>query len=160
MKSVLSYAADENLAPRNVAENVRPPRAEYQETTHWTSAELVRFRQAADEDELAALWRLVVSGLRRSELLGLRWFDVDTDRGVVTIRQGRVTLGAQGQAVGAPKSKRSVRLVPVEALWPGSVAHLRALRAKQTADRLALGAWPDIGDLVAVNAAGQPVQHD
>ena len=70
--------------------------------------------------------------------MGLRWSDVDLDAGVVTVRQGRVALD-HGDAVDEPKSAQRQRVVPVEAIDPGTVAALRSLRVAQAADRLAAG---------------------
>ena len=59
-----------------------------------------------------------------------------------------------------PESTASRRTVPVEQIRPGTVALLRALKARQAADRLALGpGYPDSG-LVLVDAIGQPVRPE
>jgi len=123
---------------------------------HWQPADLVRFREAADGDRLAAAFRLSLSGLTRADVHGLRWSDVSLDAGTVTIRQGRVALNDGETVTDAPKSAQRRRTVPVEQMWPGTVALLRGMRAAQAADRLAAGtAWVDSG-LVVVDALGRP----
>ncbi len=112
-----------------------------------STATLRRFRQHADSDPLAAAWRLTLSGLTRADVLGLRWSDVDTDAGTVTVRQGRVAVqGGRESSTDAPKSAQRRRTVPVEVIHPGTMAALRALRVRQAQDRLRAGeAWHDTG---------------
>ena len=81
--------------------------------------------------EWAVAWRLTLCGLRRSEVLGLRWEAVDLERGEITVRAGRVLLGDGRTATDDPKSTASRRTVPAEAIQPGTVARLRALKAHQ-----------------------------
>jgi hypothetical protein len=59
----------------------------------WTVEDMLRFREVADQDEWAAGWRLTLSGLRRSEVLGLRWASVDLSAGLVRVEAGRVAPG-------------------------------------------------------------------
>jgi len=128
---------------------------------HWTPGQLVEFRAAADRDPLAGVFRLSLSGLTRADVHGLRWSDLDLDRGSVTIRQGRVALHRGATSIDAPKSAQRRRTVQFEAMWPGSVALLRSLRAQQATDRLAAGpAWHDSGDLVLVDALGEPTHPE
>jgi len=85
---------------------------------------------------------------------------VDLDRGEVVIRSGRVALGGGRRTVTEePKSSASRRTVEVEQVQPGTVALLRALKARQAADRLALGAgYPESG-LVVVDGWGCPCRR-
>lgn len=91
----------------------------------WTPEQAATFRAHISSDRLAACWLLTLAGLRRSEVLGLRWADVDLDAGTITVAQGRVVVGG-GTVTGAPKSTRSARTLPM----PRDV--LGALRAFKT----------------------------
>lgn len=78
----------------------------------WTLAEVEQFRESVRGHRLYACWLLSCYGLRRSEVLGLRWSAVDLDTGTLSVRRGRVAVG--GEAVeGAPKSRRSRRDLPL-----------------------------------------------
>ena len=151
----LAYGVAEGLFAVNVADGVKAPRRKHgddRDLAVWEVDDLLRFKSHADTDEWAAAWRLTLSGLRRSEVLGLRWSDVDLDAGTVTVRRGRVALDGSRSAVDDPKSSASWRTVPVEQVHPGSVDLLRSL-AK---DRLrSLTAQPET-DYVVVDALGQP----
>lgn len=129
---------------------------------HWQPAQLLAFREHADTDGLAGAWRLTLTGMTRADVLGLRWSDVDVDAGTVTVRQGRVQLhhGGQRSHVDEPKSEQRRRTVPVEVLHTGTVALLRALSARQAADRLRAGAAYVESRLVVVDALGVPVRPE
>jgi integrase len=157
LRQVLRYGVSVGLLRTNPAADVKVRRRtkdDHRHVTVWTPAQLVTFRTHADTDPYAAAWRLVVSGLRRSEVLGLRWSDVDLDAGTVRVSQGRVRLASGATVTDDPKSNASARVVSVETMHPGTVGLLRTLRTAQAADRLAAGpAWTDTG-LVVVDPLG------
>jgi hypothetical protein len=86
----------------------------------------------------------------------MTWGAVDLERGEITVQAGRVLLDGHRTAIDDPKSTASRRTVPVEQIRPGTVALLRALKARQAADRLGLGPGYPETDLVVVDAIGQP----
>ncbi|CAM2779546.1 site-specific integrase [Skermania piniformis] len=89
-------------------------------------------------------------------MLGLAWSAVDLDARTVTITAGRVSVKG-GTELGAPKSWRSARTLPISADLTDA---LRAFRTAQARERLVIGAgWPDTG-LVAVNADGTPIRPE
>ena len=147
------------LIPLNPADGVEIPHGANPrgDVTPWEPAELLRFRAVADEHEWAGAWRVALSGLRRSEVLGLTWDAVDLEAGTVTVKAGRVRLDGGHTATDEPKAARSRRTVPLEMLHPGSMALLRSLRARQAADRLAAGSAYQDSNNVLVDALGVPV---
>lgn len=159
---VLGYGVKTKVLSVNPAQGVKAPRktaADRKVKIIWTPAQMRQFLDVSDQDEYASGWRLVCSGLRRSEVLGVRWQDVDLETGIVSIRQGRVKTGVKKAVVtDDPKSAASKRDVEVEAIHPGTMMMFRALKTRQAADRLALGGWET--DLVVVNEAGEPIHPD
>lgn len=126
----------------------------------WTVEEARSFLAYAKDDRMFAFYRLaVVSGLRRAELAGLRWKDLDLEEeGMVRVRQTLNFL--RGRAVfGPPKSRKSRRDVAIGA---ATVKALRAHRARQRFDRQRAGeAWRnDEADLVFVNEVGDHFHPD
>lgn len=73
----------------------------------WTAEHLAEFLSAVNDDLLFALWWLAaLRGLRRGELCGLRWADIDLDRSVLTIARNRTTAGYHAlPLLGAPEVK-------------------------------------------------------
>lgn len=164
LRQVLDMLQEEGTVERNVARAraVRLSRVRTRTGTdlqHWRPDDLRQFVQHADTDDLAGAWRLTASGLTRADILGLRWSDVDMETGVVRISQGRVPL-LHSDHVDDPKSGARRRAVPVETIWPGSLALLRSLRARQAADRLRAGsAWQESG-YVVVDSLGRGVRPE
>jgi integrase len=102
----------------------------------WLPEHTGRFLDSSGGERLFALFCVTAyCGLRRDEVIGLTWAEVDLDEGIAYVRE---TGSGDG-----PKSDAGVRVVPL----PGpAVQALRAWRAQQAADRLAWGAdWADTG---------------
>ncbi|SCK19356.1 Site-specific recombinase XerD [Streptomyces sp. AmelKG-E11A] len=126
----------EDELPRNVARNVELGMGTRREIEPLTVEEGRRLLTAARDNRLWAVYELAVRiGLRRGELLGLRWSDVNLHTGVLTVRQALQRVGGELLIV-APKTQRSARRV---ALPAECVTALRAQRAQQVADRKAAG---------------------
>lgn len=122
----------------------------------WTADEAQTFRQAVRDDRLFACWLLSLYGLRRSEVLGLRWSAVDLDTGTVAIRRGRVAVGST-TVVGAPKSERGKRELPI----PDDLAEaLRTLKLRAKRDALAAGLVWSEERYVAAREDGEPVSPE
>jgi integrase len=142
LKDAVRGAHGPKLLIRNPADDVERPRRVRTEMKVWSAEELRRFLEATRDDRLHACFALAgMTGLRRGELLGLRWEDVDVEGGFLSVRRSRV---AAGYAVneGVPKSGRGRRVD----LDPATVAILRRHRTCQLEERMAWGeAWIDSG---------------
>lgn len=107
----------------------------------WTPEQVRRFLKHVHHDRLHPLYLLVVTtGLRRGEVIALRWDDIDLDACLMLVQRSVVQIG--GDIVeGAPKTKHSKRVVPIDA---NTVIALRAHRRRQAQERLTAGpAWQD-----------------
>jgi integrase len=113
---------DEGKLVRNVARLVKPPEYGTAERDTWSKAEVRTFLRAAADDRLHAAQRLSLYGLRRGEVLGLRWADLDLKAGTLTVSQGRVLVDCKVR-VEPPKSRNGQRTLPLDA------ALVRALTA-------------------------------
>jgi integrase len=88
LSTALSRAVREELLARNVARLVELPAWEPAEVVPWAPAEALAFLSAASDDPLyPAFVLLLLYGMRRGEVLGLRWQDVDFDTKLIHVRQ-------------------------------------------------------------------------
>jgi integrase len=79
------------LVAQNVADLVDAPRRDHFEITTLTKEQAHQLRGACKDDPLEALFVLALAtGMRRSELLALRWQDVDLEQGVLSVRARRI----------------------------------------------------------------------
>ena len=143
------------LLPVNPASRVQLPRYERPAIRTWSGEQVAQFVAHADAsgDRHAALWRLLlVTGLRRGELLGLRWADVDLVAATVRVSQTRVLLRDGTHVVTTPKTRAGSRTLTVD---PSTVTALARLRNAH--DELAQQVGELTHDLVAVEVDGNPL---
>lgn len=157
LHKALAQAVKWQLLVRNPLDAVEPPRAEHREM------------RALDEDETATLLGLlgasrlhmavmlaVTTGLRRGEILGLRWSNIDLATGTITVVQS-LEQTKDGLRFKSPKTSRSRRSIALPAI---TVEALRSHRARQARERLALGPAYDDHDLVCPRPGGTPWPPD
>lgn len=160
LSRALSDAVRDGLVERNVARLVEPPRLPRRNPSAFTVEEFARIAAACADDRLGSLFLLdALTGLRRSEALGLRWRDVDLDAGTFQVREGvhhisaaaaRVT-GRTGLVRSRPKTADSGNRLP---LSRQAVGLLREHHRDQAAQRLACPQpWPDIPEETPVFAS-------
>ncbi|MDF4251409.1 site-specific integrase [Streptomyces sp. WMMB303] len=157
LRSALQHAVREDEIPRNVAKNVELGMGTMREIEPLTAAEGRQLLAAARGNRLCAAYELAVRlGLRRGELLGLRWEDVDLDKGVLTVRQTLQRVGGDLVIV-PPKTQKSARRIP---LPPECITALRAQRTQQLTDkRLAGDKWRENGSgLIFTTKFGTPIE--
>ena len=137
MHRALGDAVRWGLLIRNVTDAVDAPRRATTEMKTWDAGQVARVLTAAVCDDLEALWRLaLLTGMRRGEVLGLRWADVDLDAGALSVRR-TISRGETGRLVeGEPKTACGRRRI---ALPASGVESLRRHRVRQLEHRLAVG---------------------
>lgn len=156
----LTRAVREELVSRNEVRAVELPQYQRKEIRPWTPDEATAFLDATGRHRLhAAFVLLVFYGLRRGELLGLRWCDVDFDKHRMRIRQSLQDLKhGRGPTIGPLKTKASRRDLP---LSPMITAVLLAHRQQTTQERATLGAhWGGSdgeNELIFTSEAGTPL---
>ncbi len=171
LRSALSSAQRRGLVAVNVAEGRFDalPKLGRAETKWWQPEDVAAFLRTVEGDRLFALYEVAAfAGLRRGELCGLRWADVDLDGGGVQIRHSLSGLAGEhacsicgqthrGRRFKAPKTDAGSRWVP---LVDASVSALLAHRAQQEWERqLWDDAYSDHG-LVFCQEDGTPLRPD
>jgi integrase len=139
----------------NVAKLIKPPSIRREEARVLTIEEAKSLLDAIKDDRLEAFWICALTlGLRRGELLGLRWQDVDFENGLLAVRQSLQRADGSLQFVD-PKTDRSRRVVPVP---EPTLAALRKHKRAQAVEKLASGErWKDHG-LVFASTIGTPIE--
>jgi len=139
IRGALGDAVRRGLITRNVALVANAPRMRSipkVEPQAWTAPELRAFLQAAAGHRLfPAYWLAATTGMRRNELLGLRWTDLDTKHARLSINRGLVAVGYELHETRGktPTSRRCVDLDPT------TLAVLEGWRAMQAAEFAAVG---------------------
>ncbi|MCX4801825.1 site-specific integrase [Streptomyces sp. NBC_01214] len=148
-------ACREELVSRNVVSLVEPPKVQVREMSPWELDETLDFLAAARKDPLYPAFVLAIAlGLRRGELVGLRWENVDLDKREIRVRSQRQRV--RGEAYeDDPKGRRRRQTLPLPGIC---VAPLRWQRMKQAAMRKAAGEkWEETG-YVFTTRTGRPIE--
>jgi integrase len=166
LTAALDMAVLEGKLVRNVAKLVTPPEHTPRERDTWSKAEVRKFLMAASRDRLHAAWRLSLYGLRRGEVLSLRWSDIDLKAKTLTVRQARVLVEYKIR-IEEPKSRNGYRTLPLD---DALMEALTALRKRQLADSAAAGTayqagladldWYQGGEYLITDELGMPVHPE
>ncbi len=161
LHTALQYGVrEERVLPENVADRVKAPAPEKREPTPMNRDQIRFLIAAAKGTRLGVPIALTaVTGLRRGELLALRWRHVDLDKGSVFVAESLEHSRAINERVRfkAPKSKTSRRVIP---LAPECITLLRSHKAQQEEERGAAGGAYVGNDLVFPNPDGSPWPPD
>ncbi len=155
IRNALGDAYRMELVTRNVAALVKAPPMTRQRRPDLTVEDAMRLMKVIEGERLEALYVLALTtGLRRGELLGLRWDDFDPSSRQLHVRRALQRVGGELRFV-EPKTGTSLRVVIVPKM---AVRQLNSHRARQEAERLSLGAaWRDHG-LVFASSVGTPLE--
>lgn len=156
LQSALSAAVRDELISRNVAALVRVPLPRPKRTHAWTVEESRGFLESAraDDDPLYVAYVLMlVLGLRRGEVLGLAWADVD-------LEAGHAWISWQLQRIDGALVRRQTKTPASDAPLPLPTICIRALEYRRLVEdrmRSAARAWQESG-LVLTTSVGTPVE--
>lgn len=153
----LEDAVAKGIIDRNPAERAYTAPKAPTDVRAWDIEELGTFIRATVDERLSALWRVAATtGMRRGEILGLRWTDVDLQQGSLSVVQARVRGDSRVETT-STKSDRGRRSIDLD---PTTVSHLRAHRKQQMAERLEAGpAWIE-SEFVFTRSDGGPLDPD
>ena len=153
LSMVLDGLVKQGRLARNVAALVDRATEIDTERSTWTAKQADQFLRGVRGDRMEVAWLLVLYGLRRGEVAGLRWVDVDLKNRTVAIKRARVSVDGRAQE-SLPKTARGHRTLP---LTDDLVGALRRAKRLQAADRLAAGPAYDDSGYVVANELGQPL---
>jgi integrase len=152
----LEKAVDWELMIRNPLKKVDIPRSRRRKTITWSREELNRFLDHAKFGDITyyiAFKLDAYTGLRRGELLGLKWSDVDFANGRIKVSRSLI-YDKQGFRFGPVKTEKSERSVKVD---KKVMEELRSYKAKQTELKMSIRSEYDDQNLVFARKNGQPI---
>jgi integrase len=159
LRRALRVAQGYGYVARNAAQLVSPPAVKRKEVAPMSTEQCNTFLKALEGDRLAPLYKVAMAtGLRQSELLGLRWVDVDLDEGTLQVT---VTLQRYDGAfhLDDPKTERSRRTLALAAPVVDALKEQQALQRKEQKACMRAG-WPWEGaawGLVFATETGGPL---
>jgi integrase len=157
LSQALTHAVRLEVLFKNPAQRVKPPKPDRHEIKILGKDEIGELLKAAKGTPLyLPVLVAVTTGLRRGELLAMRWSDLDLNGGTLTVNQSMERVKGQ-IAFKAPKTKTSRRSITLPAL---TVQTLQEHRVEQAEDRLKLGLGRDPRGLVFTRPGGQPLDPD
>jgi len=157
LRRAMQDAVMDRLIDANPVVGTKRPRVGKPGHATWTGGQLQAYLSHVGETRWSPLWNLgAATGMRRGELMALRWEDVDLDAGMVHVEHS-VTYQGRKRTTATPKNheRRDV------AIDPHTVTALRAWRTRQAGERLAWGeAYRDVEGLLFTWEHGTPVHPD
>ena len=155
LHKALDDAVKWEIIARNVSDLVTPPRRSYYEIQVLTEEQAKVLLDAAKGHSLEALWVMALTtGMRRGELLALKWQDIDFTHDTVQVR--RIFTRAPGNRYiesepKTEKSRRSILLAPI------TTDILKQHRARQLAAKADAGRFWEERNLVFCTSLGTPL---
>jgi integrase len=153
LRQVLDQLVAEGLLVRNVALLVDQVSGKARGAQTFTAKQVAVVLEGIKDDRNRHAWHMALAGMRRGEIAGQRWHDVDLENKLIRI--GRTRVDVRGKAVESDdaKSDSSNRTLPIP---DPLLAELKSARARHAAEKLHLGtAYSDLGYVVC-NEEGEP----
>lgn len=146
LSSILTSAVQWQVIPSNPCGRVKPPHVDYKEAPILNEHQLSELINCLNDEPLkykTAIMLILYTGLRRGELCGLNWTDIDLDKGIVHITKSLLYTPNRGVFEDTPKSKQSERAVNIP---DDMIKLLKLYKIEQTKQRLSLGdQWKNSG---------------
>lgn len=157
---ILQTAVEWQYIPGNAAERVKPPKADTAEALYLDDKQAIHLLELLEDQPICyrtAVTVLLFTGMRRGELLGLVWSDIDFDNNTITIQRSLQYLPEMGVFTSDTKTKSSRRVIKA----PATAIHsLKVYRTWQKKIFLSIGqAWEESGQ-VFVTQNGTPMHPD
>lgn len=150
VRSSLEYAKDYQFISRNPAAVVKPPTVKHKEIKIWEEKDMVYFLEAIKDEYDYIIYHLALyTGMRKGEILGLKWSDVDYDNKKLRIRR---SYSKTGFSKGKTDSSRRVIDIDDE-----TIKELKKRHKVVKANKMECGPDYDNQDLVNCRADGSPV---
>lgn len=154
LREALNHAVRWQMLARNPADSVEPPRSARQEMQVIDGAEIDRLLRASEGSRLhLPILLAIATGMRRGEILALRWQDMDLDAGTLAVVRS-LEETRTGFNFKEPKTAKGRRVIALPSM---AVSALRRHKAEQAQHRLLLGEGYKDQGLVCAEPTGEPI---
>lgn len=157
---ILQTAVEWQYIPANAAERVKPPKAEANEAVYLDDKQAIHLMELLEDQPIyyrTAVTVLLFTGMRRGELMGLVWSDIDFENNTITIQRSLQYLPDMGVFTSDTKTKSSRRVIKAPAT---AIQSLKVYRTWQKKTFLSIGqTWEESGQ-VFVTQNGTPMHPD
>jgi len=154
LRVALVHAIKWGILLHNACDAISPPKPQRREMKAMDTDDVEKFLRVAAGSKYGPVYFLAIyTGLRRSELLGLRWSAVDVDAKTISVTETLQYINGIGLTILEPKTARSRRMVT---LPPSAVALLSGLKVKQKAEIMEFGLEWSESKYVFSQADGSP----
>lgn len=160
LSTILTTAVRWQVITSNPCERVAPPKSDRKEAVYLDEEQAADLLAALDKESMqhqVIVKLLLFTGMRRGELCGLEWKDVDFERAVVFVRRSSLYLPGKGVFEDETKNATSERCMKVSA---DVVTMLKAWRAEQSKQRLRMGDQWQTSDRLFTAWNGAPIRPD
>ncbi len=160
ISSMLSTAVKWQLIFSNPCSRVVLPKNKRKEAVYLDEEQAAQLLQALENESLqhqVIVKLLLYTGMRRGELCGLEWKDIDFERAVISVRRSSLYLSGKGVFEDETKNETSERCMKVS---DDVTAMLRIWRAEQAKERLRLGDQWQNSDRLFTAWNGAPIRPD
>ncbi|GHU96407.1 hypothetical protein FACS1894208_10930 [Clostridia bacterium] len=160
ISAMLNTAVKWQVIPDNVAARVAPPKVIKHEAQFMEEDTVIRVFDLLEQEDVkhrTMIYLLLYTGMRRGELCGLEWHDIDWTSGTIKIERTSQYIAGQGIITKPPKTASGTRTVSVPPTVTQLLKHYRAWQSEEhlkIADR-----WQD-GDRLFTQWDGKPIHPD
>jgi integrase len=154
LHEALGHAVKWQMIPRNVCELADPPSIQKKEITTLDADQVTQFLDAAEQNRYYIAFLIAITtGLRRGEVLGLRWKDIDFKARTVSVRKNLVIINNR-PVLQEPKTKESCRSVTLQSK---TIDALKTHQRVQQEEKMLFGDHYNEHDLVVCTSVGTPL---
>jgi len=162
ISSIMQTAVKWQVIVSNPCERVDPPKIQQKTAEYLEAEEAIRLLELLEENSVPIQYRtavtvLLFTGMRRGELLGLKWPDIDFDKQTISISRSLLYLPGKGVFEDETKNVSSNRVIKIPST---ATASLRSLRVWQMEQRLALGEHWSYTEYIFTAQDGTPMHPD
>ena len=160
ISSIMHTAVKWQVIVANPCERVDPPKAPNKGAEYLETHEAIKLLQLIENEPIfykTAVTVLLFTGMRRGELLGLNWSDIDFDNRTISISRSSLYLPSKGIFIDETKNQSSNRVIKAPAT---AIKSLRALQKWQLTQKFTLGMYWNSSDIVFTAQDGTPMHPD